>query len=401
MGTIIDKLFGRAALTAASDVTQQRAEVTPAGVMPPSRQPGSRPVSVNEAVTLVAVYRALDILETSAGQVSMDSYRDGVKLTGTNVPAIVRKPDPNMDRSEFVEQAVLSMASSGNAYSRIRRASDSSVIALELMNPHEVFCGFTENGRRTYDYHGDTLGQSEVMHIAKLRLPGQAKGLGPIQAARAELGGSLDTRDYSNNWFGNSGQPNGLLKSDQALTAEDAKLYRNQWNGLDAEGKPETQQDNPSRIRVLGKGLAYDPITLSPKDAQWLESQQFNTTQVARLFGVPASLMLAAVEGNAQTYANVEQDWIAFTRFTLMGYLRKIEAGLSELVPRGQTVRFNVESLLRTDTKTRYEGHAIALGRWETADEIRDIEGLPPMTPAQRAELAATAAAPVQAKENA
>lgn len=400
MGTFIDWITGRAATPALSESTRQRA-ATPDGVMPPSRQPGQRPVSVSEAVTLVAVYRALDILETAAGQLSLDSRRNGQPLTGQQVPPIVRKPDPNMDRGEFVEQAVLSMAVAGNAYARIRRAGDSSVIALELMNPHEMGVEVTQMGRRKYSYRGEQLAQSEVMHLAKLKLPGQAKGLGPIQAARAELAGSLNTRDYSATWFDGSGQPAGLLKTEQPLTPDDAKQYRNQWNGLDTDGNPEDQAKNPSGVKVLGKGVDYKPIMLKPSDAQWLESQQFNTTQVARLFGVPASLMLAAVEGNAQTYANVEQDWIAFTRFTLMGYLRKIEAGLTELVPHGQQVRFNVEALLRTDTKTRYESHAIALGRWATADEIRDIEGMAPLTTGQRAELAETTAPPMKSKENA
>ena len=98
------------------------------------------------------------------------------------------------------------------------------------------------------------------------------------------------------------------------------------------------------------------------------------------------------------TYSNVEQDWIAFVRFTLMGYLRPIENALTDLTVRGQSVRFNFEALLRTDTKTRYEAHEIALrAKFKTVDEVRAIEGDAPLTADQRAEQAALAPAPAPA----
>ena len=126
--------------------------------------------------------------------------------------------------------------------------------------------------------------------------------------------------------------------------------------------------------------MKYAPIFISPKDAQWIEARQFTTTEIARLFGVPASLMLTGVDGNSQTYSNVEQEWIAFTRFTLTQYLRKIEEALTALAPLGQTIRFNIEGLLRSDTLTRYQAHQIAISTgFETINEAREIEGRPPL----------------------
>lgn len=51
------------------------------------------------------------------------------------------------------------------------------------------------------------------------------------------------------------------------------------------------------------------------------------------------------------------------------------------LLPRGQSARFNLNAVLRPDTKTRYEAHALAIQTgFLTIDEVRDIEGLPPLT---------------------
>lgn len=132
---------------------------------------------------------------------------------------------------------------------------------------------------------------------------------------------------------------------------------------------------------MLGQGLHYEAMFLNPKDAQFLESMQFSTTQIARLFGTPSSLMLAAVEGSSQTYQNVEQDWLGFVRFSSMQYLIEIEDALSQLLPRGQYAKFNVEALLRTDTTTRYAAYAKAIeAKWMFPDEVRRIENLPART---------------------
>ena len=148
-------------------------------------------------------------------------------------------------------------------------------------------------------------------------------------------------------------------------------------------------------MRVLGKGLHYDPVLISPKDALWIEAQQFDTLEIARIFGVPSSLMMTAIDGNSMTYSNVEQEWLGFVRFGLMAYLRKIEDALTALTPRGQRVRFNLDALLRSDTTTRYAAHRTALeAGFLTRDEVRAIENLPALTDAQRVEVEQQAPAP-------
>ena len=86
----------------------------------------------------------------------------------------------------------------------------------------------------------------------------------------------------------------------------------------------------------------------------------------------------------------MEQEWLAFTRFTLMQYLRKIEEALTDLSPLGQTIRVDTDVLLRSDTKSRYHSHRVGLeAGFLTIDEVRSIENLPPLTDEQRAEIMA------------
>ncbi len=177
-------------------------------------------------------------------------------------------------------------------------------------------------------------------------------------------------RDYATGWFTDGqAQPNGVLSTDQRLTSEQAADYKQLWNA-GADGG----------VRILGAGLQYSPIMLKPADAQWLEARNFNVTQVARLFGVPASLMLAPVEGTNLTYQNVEQEWLAYVRFSLMAYLREIEEALTACLPRGTSARFDVGALLRPDTSARYQAYQTGItAGFLLRSEARQREHLPPV----------------------
>lgn len=338
------------------------------GMTAPSRAAAPRSVSVGDALGLPMVYRAIQVHAIAGKQLSIDTFKGGVV---TDDHALTRRPDPFMSRASWIEQNFVSLASTGNAYWEVI-GDVLAPSALVILNPLDMRITTNRAGRVTgYNYQGRDLKPSRVQHLTLLRIPGTAYGLGPIQAAQQDLRGAIDTRDYAANWFDSGGQPTGVLKSDQSLTRDSAAQAKEQWNET-AGAK--------NGVAVLGNGLSYTPLFLSPKDVQFIEAQEFNVTSIARMFGVPSSLMLAAVEGNSQTYSNVEQDWLAYVRFTLMGYLVEIEEALSGYLPAGLRAKFNVEALLRGDTTTRYAAHKVAIeAGFQTIDETRAIENMPPL----------------------
>lgn len=353
----------------------------PAGAMPPGVMPPTRREAPFEPASLVSVYRAIDIITSAVAQLPLRVERHGVEVPAGEIPDIIKAPSLTFTRSDFLEQIALSLAVTGNAYILAKRIAG-KIVELVVLNPHEVLPTQDEtSGVITYAYRGRDYSQADIQHLKFMVLPGSLKGLGAIQAARAEIQGAINLRDYAAQWFNGSGQPSGILSTDQALTADDAKQIRDTWNNIDpATGKPLPAAANPSNIKVTGKGVKYEPIVLNPRDAQFIESRNFNTLEIARLFGIPATLMLTSTEGSSMTYSNVEQDWLGFVRFTLTKYLRKIEEALTVFTPRGQTVRFQISALLRSDTLTRYQAHQIALtSGFMTLNEVRAIESLPPL----------------------
>lgn len=323
-------------------------------------------VTGSQALSLVGVYRAVSILSTATKQLPINVYRGGTEIDS---PALIKQPNVDTHRPAFIEQTVTSMALTGNAYWFINRQSPTDAVNnIEVWNPHLVSVEQDEKSGKVKAYHyGDkTYPAWKVKHLRLLRVPGSHLGLGPVQSAQNSLRGSLDLRDYATNWFRDGGAPNGVLKTDQVLSPDDMLKYQDAWDNNSRSGK----------TRIIGSGLNYTPIYLSPRDAQFLESQQFTRSEIAALFGVPAIYMLAD-GGSSMTYTNSIQVDIAFVRYTLTQYLTEIEQALSELLPRGQDARFVVEGLQRADAKTRYEGYAVA--DWMTVNEKRAIEGLPPI----------------------
>lgn len=332
------------------------------GVIPPARTPA---FTTDSAMTLPAVYRAVSLISTGVAQLSVDVWR-GQKQIAT--PGWIDRPDMKISRFAFLEQTVTSLVTHGNAYWRvIRPAADALPDALVVANPWEVVIDEAGDG---FHWRGQKLSSSQMVHMALMRRPDRREGLGPIQAARIELAGAVDLRDYSSNWFDAGTVPNGVLKSDQTLTGEQAKGYKEQF--LESVGRHEPV--------VLGQGLSYSPIFLSPKDAQFLESRQYGSQEVARLFGIPSHLMIVSQEGTSQTYLNQQDADLEFSKWTLMRYIREIEEAFTGLLPRTQVARFNVDAVLRASTKARYEAHKIGLeAGFLTINEVRDIEGLDPL----------------------
>jgi len=340
----------------------------------PSRSPRGS-VGASEALGLIGVYRAVNIRATAIRQLSADVERGGQQI---DRPLIIRRPSQDCSFGAFLQMTSVSLNTAGNAFWRIYRDTAGTVSELEVLNPHDVTIQTNSAGRVIgYAYRGRDIKKNEIQHLAGMRVPGSPYGLGPIQAAAAELRGALDLRDYASEWLSNGDTPTGVLSSDQHLTPEAAAQHKTAWH--DSQGGRRS-------VAVLGAGLKYQPVLLSPEDAQFIQNQNFTVSQISRLFGIPANLMAAPVEGQGLTYQNVRDSWVEFLRFGLADEITEIEDAFTAVLPRGQRARLNAESLLRLDTESRYTVHsqAIQMGLYG-AEYAREIEGIPntaaPKTP--------------------
>lgn len=346
-------------------------EIRSSAIIPPPRSAASG-VTTSDALSLASVYRASQIIATHVKSLTLKTFRDDVETVS---PLWVRSPSTTIHRPGFLEQSTLSLALSGNCYWQIFRNGRGETVKLEILNPMEMIINVSDSGAVIgYTYRGtQNFGLNEIRHLSLLRVPGNAYGLGPIQAAQPELLNARDTRDYAANYW-SMGIPSGILKTEQHLTSAQAAEYKEAWNST-AGAK--------NGVVVLGNSLSYIPMYLSPRDSMFIEAQEWSRSTIASLFGIPANYILANQgSGTSLTYTNLESEALAFIRGTLQVYTSEIEAAFTELLPRSVSARFNFDSILRTDTLSRYQAHEIAIrAGFMTPEEVRVIEHIGGPTP--------------------
>lgn len=316
---------------------------------------------------LDSVYRALAILEGSISQLTLDRYSRTLGRPRGSATGMIQRILPHgQTLPGFLGEITQSLAQTGNAWLRTPR--DGAPGPVRVLDPSRCSARIdVATGVKTITY--DTLTVSDVRQLQLTHVPGEPLGQGPIQAWADGLRGAIDAHQYAAQWTKRGGRPTGILTTDQTLSADMAKEWK------DAANKTMTPEGG---VAVLGSGLTYKQCYLTPAELQLLDVRKVNVISVARIFGIPARLMLTSGDGDSKTYANMEQESILFVRHTLMPYMREIEAALSELLP--DDVRFNVDGFLRPDTTTRYAAHKVAIeSGFLTIDEVRAIEGLNPL----------------------
>ena len=332
-------------------------------------------VTPSSALSLTAVYRAVQIIATPISKMTIDTYRfaTGIELKVDN-PVLVNNPSIDQNRRDFLFQTVADLALQGNSYWLKNYGSNGQVNNLTILPAASVqpsypklVDGTIDYSTIVYDYLGKRYTKREIEHLRIFSQAGQLVGVSPIASCYKDISAAIDLRDYAGNWFTAAGVPTGVLKTNAMLNKEDADLVTANWHN---------KQQN-RQVAVLGNGFEYQQIALSPKDALFTEVQDQQVQAVARLFGVPARLLLTSVPGASDTYTNLQDENQVFYRHTLMAYTDAITDALSNCLPRGNRVEFDFEHLFKADVAARYNYYKVAIDAGIlTAEEVRTKEGL-------------------------
>lgn len=331
-------------------------------------------VTPDRALRLSAVYACVSLIADALSTMPIDVYRKeaGRRVPIEPTPTIVSRPAPDLTQVEWYFQMLASLLLRGNAYGLKEEFDrDGYPRTILPLSPDTVTVDRDEQGRLRYRILGGRYPREQIFHVRAFVLPGMDVGLSPVQYFAQTIGLGLAAEEYGARFFGDGGHPTAVLKSEQPVNQDQAKQIKQRWS--DAVGQRRG-------VAVLGAGLDYAPVQVSPEDSQFLDSQRFTVTQIGRIFKVPAAMLDAAVEGSSLTYGNREQDDIRFQTRTLLPWAVRLEQSMNELMPRPRFMKFNMDASLRIDLKTRYEAHSIALkDHWLTIPEVRTLEDLPPL----------------------
>lgn len=346
--------------------------------------------NVNErsAMQMTAVYSCVRILAEAVAGLPLHLYRykeDGGKEKALDFNLYhLLHDEPNKEMSSFIfrETLMTHLLLWGNAYAQIIRNGKGEVVALYPLMPNKMKVDRDENGELYYTYTRSTeeaptmegstvyLTPRDVLHIPGLGFDGLV-GYSPIAMAKNAIGLAIATEEYGAKFFANGAAPSGVLE--HPGTIKDPARLRENWNSTFGGSA------NSGKVAVLEEGMKYTPISISPEQAQFLETRRFQIDEIARIFRVPPH-MVGDLEKSS--FSNIEQQSLEFVKYTLDPWVVRWEQSLARsLLTEDQKkvyfFKFNLEGLLRGDYASRMSGYATARQNgWMSANDIRELENL-------------------------
>ena len=344
-------------------------------------------VTERSAMQMTAVYYCVRILSEAVAGLPLHLYRyneSGGKEKAVDHPLyrlLHDEPNPEMSSFVFRETLMTHLLLWGNAFSQIIRNGKGEIIALYPLMPNKMTVDRDENGHLFYSYqrsNDEAIGESgrvilkpsDVLHIPGLGFDGLV-GYSPIAMAKNAIGLAIATEEYGAKFFANGAAPSGVLEHPGTL--KDPSKIREAWQSQFGGSQ------NSGKVAVLEEGMKYTPISISPEQAQFLETRKFQINEIARIFRVPPH-MVGDLEKSS--FSNIEQQSLEFVKYTLDPWVVRWEQSimrtlLSPTEKNEYFVKFNLEGLLRGDYQSRMNGYAIGRQNgWMSANDIRELENL-------------------------
>lgn len=345
-------------------------------------------VTERSAMQMTAVYSCVRILSEAVAGLPLHLYRykdGGGKEKAIDHPLyrlLHDEPNPEMSSFVFRETLMTHLLLWGNAYAQIIRNGKGEIMALYPLMPNKMRVDRDEHGKLYYEYSHSSdeagtmknttvrLTPYDVLHIPGLGFDGLV-GYSPIAMAKNAIGMAIACEEYGAKFFANGAAPSGVLEHPGVI--KDPQKVRDAW---------QTQfggSANSNKVAVLEEGMKYTPISISPEQAQFLETRKFQINEIARIFRVPPH-MVGDLEKSS--FSNIEQQSLEFVKYTLDPWVIRWEQSLSRILFTDEEkktlfFKFSVEGLLRGDYQSRMNGYATARQNgWMSANDIRELENM-------------------------
>lgn len=330
-------------------------------------------ITESNAMAISTVYACVYKIATTIASLGLDVFeRNGNEVNVANVhPAhdlIKIKPNAYQTAFEFWETITASALIYGMGYAVIERDERGFAIALHCVHASDVDLREVK-GERVYivkDY--GAVRPENMLEIANLQR------MSPIRLHRDNLGLAKSAMDFGAEYFGQSGQMTGVLTSDQPLKKEQMDLIQGSWNHGAAQ----------AGTKLMPFGFKYQRISISPDEAQFIETRKFQAEEICRIFSVPPSLVQLPSQ---TTYNNVEQQNLMFARHTIVPWTQRIEQEVDrKLIPAFQRpeiyTKFRLVDLQRGDTTARsnyftqmLQAGVLSINEVRAEEELNPVEG--------------------------
>jgi HK97 family phage portal protein len=335
--------------------------------------------SVENSLHLAAVFQAVEIIAGDIAQMPIHVYKRNeagrerdLKHIGGRLMS--RKPNETMTPFHCKFRLQADALLHGNGYGWIRRNRDK--ISIIPLNPRSVKILTPSDDVLLYEVtvkNGEKfiVRDSDMLNIRGLG--DGIKGRSRIELARDTIGIGLSAESYAWRFFKNYCTPQGILSTKgKKPTPEMINDLRTSWLKM-------TSGEEGTGVAVVWDGLEYVPIAMNNKDSQYLETRQFNRSEIASWFNLPAHMLN---DLSRATFSNIVEQNQQYLQMCLSHWLTAWSEEMNSKLLTEQEkeddthfFEFKSESLLKLNLLQRYQAYQIAVGRpWMTPNQIRNIE---------------------------
>lgn len=328
-------------------------------------------VTEQSALAISTVYACVYKIASTISSLGLEIYvRDGRNVEIANQhPAynlITSEPNEYQNAYDFWENVMASSLMYGCGYAVIERNARGYAERLVPVSYYDVDVKEVD-GERVFvirDYGAVT--QDNMLEISNMNR------MSPIRLHRENMGLAKAAQDFGSEYFGQKGQMTGVLASDQPLRKEQMDVIQNSWN----------QSAMNAGTKLLPFGFKYQRITITPDEAQFIETRKFQAEEICRIYSVPPSLVQLETQ---PTFNNVEQQNLQFARHTISPWAKRIEQEIDrKLIQSFERPdiysKFSMDDLYRGDlaARTNYYQQMLSSGV-VSINEVRRKENMNPV----------------------
>jgi len=345
-------------------------------------------VSINSETALAhaAVFACSKVLSESVASLPLELFlstgqETKVLTTDARYPLVNSEPSTLYTSFDFRAVAMMHLCLYGNFYADILRDGNRRPMELRVIDPRNVLPELDPDGGLWYKINGRRMPvrPRDILHIKGLSTDGII-GRSPIQVFKETIGLGIATTETQGSLWKNGMLTMGYLKHPAKMTTEQVADIKENFK-INHAGRA-----NAGKMPVLQGGMEYVPLTLKPSDAMFIETAKLSRQDICSIYRVPPH-MIGDLERS--TNNNIEHQSLEFVRDTLRPILKNWEQELNRKLlfdneKAAKFFRFNVDALLRGDTKSRGEYFTRALGSvsspaWMTPNEVRLMENMNPV----------------------
>lgn len=302
---------------------------------------------------------------------------DGKRRTSAIAQYQILHDAPNESQTPFAfwDSVVKTAIRKGNAYVYIEWNGANEPKNLRLLDSTKVTVIYVDGVKRFSYQNGEyVFGVSDVLHIMGFSNDGlTGVPLLTYAVSAVELGMAAEASAMK--LFSQGSIFGAAIELTAWPSDAQMKQLRESWEARYAG------PENHHKVPIIPGGK-LNPGTSNLEQMQFLELRRWQLLEVCRLFRIPPHMM---ADLERATFSNIEQQSRDFITSAIRPWLIKIEQEInlklfSPTQRKQYFAEFQIDDLLRGDTKTRYETYQIGkIAGILTTNEIRRWENLPPV----------------------